>query len=129
LGLWAFTSTGDWFRLQWPDSWASIHITVKVAANCDVQALWDKKWIGSSLLWWCNNAAVIAILKSGWCKDELAMHFLRSLFFWLASFRVLMVGEHISGILNKPADALSRSNVSSFVSQVPYAYQQPTEVP
>jgi len=25
----AFTLTGDWFRLQWPDFWASIHITVK----------------------------------------------------------------------------------------------------
>jgi len=91
--------------------------------------LWGKKWIGSSLLYQCDNAAVVAILKLGWCKDELAMHLLRTLFFWLASFRLLIVEEHISGILNEPADALSHNNVSSFVSRVPYAHQQPTEVP
>ena len=28
-GCGAFTSPGEWFQLKWPDSWASIHITVK----------------------------------------------------------------------------------------------------
>ena len=56
------------------------------------------------------------------------MHLLRSLFFWLATFQVTIVGEHIPGCHNGPADALSRNNVSSFISQVPQAHQQPSEV-
>ena len=31
-GCGAFTSTEQWFQLQWPESWASVHITVKELA-------------------------------------------------------------------------------------------------
>ena len=105
----AYTSTGEWFMLQWP--------------------LWGRRWLGGSVVCRCNNAAVVAILKSGWCKDELAMHLLRSLFFWLAMFQVLVVAEHITGSCNGPADALSHNNAPSFMSQVPHACRQPSEVP
>ena len=57
------------------------------------------------------------------------MHLLRSLFFWLAMFQVSVVAEHIPGSCNGPADALSRNNTPSFMSQVPHACRQPSEVP
>ena len=28
----AFTSSGEWFQLQWPECWSSVHITVKQLA-------------------------------------------------------------------------------------------------
>ena len=70
-----------------------------------------------------NNAAVVVILKSCWCKDELAMHFLWCLFFWLATHQVKIVGKHLPGTHNGLGDALSHNNISSFMSQVPYTGQ------
>ena len=32
-GCGAFTSSGEWLQLQWPESWASVHITVKELAT------------------------------------------------------------------------------------------------
>ena len=76
----------------------------------------------------CDNAAVVAILNSGSSKEELAMHLMRSLFFFLASFNISLYGEHISGVENGPADALSRDNHLSFLSQVRSAHQRPTRI-
>ena len=86
-GCGAYTSTGEWFMLQWPLSWLRIHITVKELLPLVVWvAMWGKRWLGGSVVCCCDNAAVVAILKSGWCKDELAMHLLRSLSSsWLCS--------------------------------------------
>ena len=129
-GCGGYTSTGEWFMLEWPYSWKSIHITVKELLTIVMgAALWGKQWQGGSVVCRCDNAAVVAILKSGWCKDNMAMHLLRSLFFWLAMYQVSILNEHIPGVSNGPADALSRNNVSYFMSQVPIASQQPTEVP
>ena len=129
-GCGGYTSTGEWFMLEWPYSWKSIHITVKELLPIVMGvALWGKQWQGGSVVCRCDNAAVVAILKSGWCKGNLAMHLLRSLFFWLAMYQVSILSEHIPGASNGPADALSRNNVSYFMSQVPIASQQLTEVP
>jgi len=73
--------------------------------------------------------AVVAILKSGSSKDEWVMHLMRSLFFFLASYNVTVRGEHVPGVENGAADAFSRDNQSSFLTQVPTAHQEPTAIP
>ena len=73
--------------------------------------------------------AVGAILKFGSSKDERAMHLMRSLFFFLASYNVILLGDHIPGVENGIADALSRNNQPSFLTQVPTAHQEPTVLP
>ena len=129
-GCGGYTSTGEWFMLEWTYSWKSIHVTVKELLPIVMGvALCGKQWQGGSVVCRCDNAAVVAILKSGWCKDNMAMHLLRSLFFWLAMYQVSILSEHIPGANNGPANALSRNNVSYFMSQVPIASQQKTEVP
>ena len=50
--------------------------------------------------------AVVGILKSGISKDERAMHLIRSLFFFLVSYNVMLLGEHIPEVENGAADAL-----------------------
>ncbi len=44
-------------------------------------ALWEGRWHGRTIRCWCDNAAVVAILRSGPSKDVKAMHLMRSLFF------------------------------------------------
>jgi len=52
-----------------------------------------------------------------------------SLFFFLASHNVTMHAEHIRGVDNRAADALSRDNRQGFFLQVPQARQEPTAIP
>ena len=125
-GCGSYTSAGEWFMLEWPYAWRSIKELLPIVMGV---ALWGRQWQGGSVVCRCDNAALVAILKSGWCKDNLVMHLLRSLFFWLAMYQVTILSEHISGAINGPADALSQNNLAYFMSQVPSARQQPTEIP
>ena len=97
-GCGAFTSTGDWFQVQLPGSWDPVHITAKELLPIVIGvALWGEQWQGSSVQCWCDNAAVVAILKTGWSRDERVMHLMRSLFFLLAIHNMTLVGSHIAG--------------------------------
>ena len=129
-GCGAFSSTGYWFQLQWPGSWEKLHITIKELLPVVVGiAMWGSKWQGKTVRCRCDNAAVVAILNSGSSKDDRAMHLLRSLFFFLAIYDVSVFAEHIAGVENRAADALSRGNHQLFRSQVPAAKQEPSQVP
>ena len=116
-GCGAYLSTWAWFQLEWPKSWASTHITVKELLPLVLAiAMWGRQWH-------CDNAAVVAMLRSGWCKNEHTMHLLRSLFFFQASCHVSLVAEHIRGVKNGLADALSRNNHQKFLSCMSSACQ------
>ena len=132
-GLWgcgAFTASGKWFQFEWPDQWASIHITVKellpVVMSC---ALWGHRWKGESVLARSDNAAVVAIINSGRSKDKLVMHLMRCLFFFMARNEHTLVATHVEGKLNVAADALSRNRLSVFRQQVPTADAEPARIP
>ena len=56
------------------------------------------------------------------------MHLMCSLFFFLAKYNVTLRAEHIPGSENGAADALSRNNRLSFLSQVPSARGTPTQI-
>ena len=126
----AFNTRGEWFQLQWPQSWATVHITVKellpIVVAC---AVWGKQWRGMTIKHVCDNAAVVAILKSGKSKDRLAMHLVRCLFFFSAHFNIFLVAQHLPGRENVAADALSRDNLPLFYQQVPSATPHPTPIP
>ncbi len=77
----------------------------------------------------CDNAAVVAILRSGTSKDKLAMHLVRCLAFFKAEFGFTIVAEHLPGRLNIAADALSRDKLSHFFQICPKAPQTPVVIP
>ncbi len=65
--------------MKLPESRSSIHITVKELLPIVIGiGLWGRKWHGQTVRCLCDNAAVIAIIKSGRCKDERVMHLMRS---------------------------------------------------
>jgi len=129
-GCGGFSSLGHWFQLQWPESWKELHITVKVFSPVVLGVtLWGKQWCGTCIRCNCDNAAVVAILNSGSSKNERVMHFMRSLFFILARYNMIISAMHVPGVENGAADALSRNNLSSFLSQVPFAQKEATQIP
>ena len=132
-GTWGgagFNSQGQWFQLQWPSVWFSIHITIKELLPIVVaSAIWGKHWRGLTVKCVCDNAAVVAIINSGRSKDKLAIHLLRCLFFFAAEFNLFLFAQHLPGKYNVAADALSRNNVSLFFLQVPQAKKDPSTLP
>ena len=129
-GCGAFSSEGQWFQCMWSSSWASVHITVKellpVIMAC---ALWGMLWQGKTVHCRTDNAAVVAIINTGKSKDSLAMHLVRSLFFFSAKYNFRVYASHIAGKANTAADALPRNNLPLFIHQVPSAMSQPTPIP
>ena len=123
-GCGAYLSTGSWFQLEWPRSWADYHITVKEMLPIVLAtAMWGYQWRGKTVLCRCDNAAVVATIKSGWCKNKCVMHLLRSLYFFQAAYQVRLLTEHIKGSHNELADAISRNNHQKFLSKLTSAQQ------
>ena len=129
-GCGAFTETRQWFQSRWPTSWDKVHITSKELLPLVVSAaVWGSQWRGNTIRARCDNAAVVAIIRSGYSKDPLAMQLIRNLFFITAHYNLLIVTVHVPGVENVAADALSRDNLSLFRSQVRHAQPDPTVIP
>lgn len=121
-GCGAFSSLGWWFQCTWPDCWGSVHITCKellpIVVAC---AIWGRGWLGKKIECVTDNAAVVAIVNSGKSEDMLAMHLMRCLFFFTATWQITVHATHIPGKQNVAADALSRNNLPLFFQEVPMA--------
>ncbi len=128
-GCGAFTSTGEWLQLRWPSVWEEVHITVKELLPIMVAcATWGHCWRGRTVRCLCDNAAVVAILRSGTSKHPLAMHLMRCLFFFTAAYQIFLAPEHLPGKQNAAADSISRGNLSSFFQLVPTAHPHPAQL-
>ena len=126
-GCGAFTSTGQWFRYEWPGAWTDVHITAKELLPIGIAcALWGRSWQGQAVQCNCDNAAVVAIIRYGGSKHDLSMH-LMSLF--AARRAVSIIVDHIPGKNNVAADAISRGNLPLFFQQVPGAEKEQTPLP
>ena len=79
-GCGAFTSMGQWFRCEWQGAWTDVHITAKELLPIVIACtLWGRSWQGQAVQSYCDNAAVVAIIRSGGSKHDLSMHLMRSL--------------------------------------------------
>ena len=94
-GTWgcrAYTSTGFWFQLKFPDSWLELHITVKELLPIVLAvAVWGYLWTGKTVLCRCDKMAVVAIVNSGRSRMDRAMHLMRCLSFFMARWDVALV--------------------------------------
>ena len=108
----------EWLQFEWPEGWGGRNITLKeivpVVFAC---ATWGSSWRGALVTAHIDNTAAVAILNSGYSKEGQIMHLVRCLFFIMAHFQFSLVARHIPGSQNKLADAISRNNLQSFLSQ------------
>ncbi len=62
-GCGAYTCTGLWFQLKFPDSWSEIHNMVKeLLPIVMVVAVWGRLWKGATVSCRCDNMVVVAIV-------------------------------------------------------------------
>ena len=113
-----------WFQIQWPPAWAGVDIVVKELVPVVVAAaLWGRGWQHLHICFHSDNSAVVDILRKQSARDPQAHHLLRCFYFYSAFFQFEYSVEHVPGVLNTAADAISRNNLHLFSSLLPQATQ------
>ena len=116
--------SSSWLQLRWPESWADVNIAVKELVPIVVAAaIWGRQWYLHHVRFHSDNMAVVAILRTRSTRDAAALHLLRCLYFYTAYFQFEYTVEHVPGVLNTAADAISRDNITLFSSLFPQATQ------
>ena len=122
FGCGAYCITQGWFQLQWPRDWEQVHITAKELLPIVIAAsIWGHTWRRKRILFKSDNMAVVSILKTRTSRDNLLMHMLRCLSFYATFYAFDFESAHIPGTQNTAADAISRNNISLFLSIIPQA--------
>ena len=120
FGCGAFSISHGWFQLEWPASWQDTNIAAKELVPIVIAAaLWGDKWRRSCVCFKCDNMAVVEILRSRTARDPLLMHLLRCVVFYAAVFGFQLIANHVPGVMNTAADAISRNNTDLFLTLVP----------
>ena len=123
-GCGAVAQDTGWLQVPWPDSWNAIDIAAKELVPVVLAAaLWGPQWAGRHVRFHIDNMAVVEVLKTHTSRHPLMMHLLRCFAFYASYYRFHFSSQHIPGVLNVAADAISRNQVSlfsTFVSQVPF---------
>jgi hypothetical protein len=110
IGYGAFYNQ-EWFNGRWHDIQSTQSIAYKELFPVILAAhLWGHYWSQQHVLFRSDNEAVVAILNKRTSKVTDLMRLLRSLLHAAAHFSFLFSSEHIPGVHNSIADALSRFN-------------------
>ena len=116
---------GLWFPHQQHESIAYKELfPVVIAAH-----LWGPQWSKKHILFRSDNEAVVFILTSRSSKTPSLMRRLRSLLMAAARFHFTFSSQHIPGVQNPIADALSRFNWQEFRRLAPHAQPCPVPIP
>lgn len=126
-GAWYNT---HWFQLPWDATSVELPIAVKellpIILAC---AVWGRSWSGGLVHCHCDNQAVVASLRSRTSQNKHSQHMLRALAFIEARYDLILQPYYINTKHNVLADALSRNQLSVFLSKVPQADKGPSPPP
>ena len=112
--------TLGYVQLQWPEQWEEMDISVKeLIPVVLVAALWGRFWQGQHICFHSDNMAVASILHTRTAKSPQLMHQLRCFAFYCAYYHFHTSCVHVPGAMNMAADALSRNNLTLFLSLAP----------
>ncbi len=127
-GCGAYTGS-QWFQFRWPANMPECHIAAKEMIPVVMAAIvWGSAWSGGSVRFHCDNSAVVALLNSGSVRDASLMHLIRCLSFVSAKFNFVFSADHIRGVENGLADALSRDKLTVFLHTYPQAQKTPSRL-
>ena len=107
-GYGAFSNAGKWLQGEWQGKWKDEHIKAKellpLVMAC---ALWGSEWRNQMVLFRCDNAAVVDIIRAGRSRHTLCMHLMRSFSLFTAIRGITVTAVHLPGKDNVVADVLS----------------------
>ena len=119
-----------WFQVEWPTDWARVSIAAKELAPIVMAlSLWGPQWAGMQVCCLCDNMAVVAAVNKRSAKDPILSHLLRIVPFLTTILDITTTAQHLPGVQNTSADALSRNNLNLFLSLNPQASPIPAIIP
>ena len=124
-----------WFNGVWPtnlqmETNPDISIAFQELYPVVVAAiLWGQYWACKRILFYCDNQAVVHILNKGRSKSPAIMKLMRRLVITAGLHNFSFVAEHVPGVNNAIADALSRFQMPRFRKLAPHAQEQPCQLP
>jgi len=114
LGFEAYYNS-EWFTGAWVPSQADQSIAYKELFPVVVAShVWGPQWPRRHILFRCDNEAVVHILIARTSRVPCIMCLLRHLLSAAACFKFTFTSQHIPGIHNNIADALSRFHWQEF---------------
>lgn len=120
----------EWLQHTWEEEWRHQSIAAKelvpIAAAC---AVWGPTWRGEHVLVQCDNLAVVHVINAQSGRDKTVMHLLRCVHFFCAVYDFRLRAEHLPGLLNVRADAISRNKMQVFFKEVPSARRSSNPLP
>lgn len=112
-----------WFQFSWPPHWDKVDISTKELVPIAVAAaVWGPSWVGKHVRFHSDNAAVVACVQKRSAKSPPLVQLLRCISLYGAYYGFQISAEHVPGVVNVVADALSRDRadlVSPIISQIP----------
>ncbi|CAG2195976.1 unnamed protein product [Mytilus edulis] len=124
-----------WFYDKWPEELPSIKDYSESMAFLELYPivvaaiLWGKQWCGKKILFYCDNAATVHIIKKGRSKEPCIMKLMRRLTMCVVYNNFAVFSEHVPGASNIIVDALSRFQINKFRELAPEAEMDPTPCP
>lgn len=120
----------QWLQCPWGECWQEVNIAAKellpIVLAC---AVWGPCWQHKKVQVHCDNWAVVQVLNHLTSKDSMMLHLLRCLFFFCAHYDIQLRAQHLSGVHNSVADAVSRNHLQVFRELHPLAAPRPTPIP
>ena len=124
---------GHWAQGPWPEELhrtvAKNDITFKELFPIALSVLlWGEQWSNKKIMFHCDNAAVVTIINNQTSKSEATMHLVRLLVAECLYYNISFRSEHIPGLDNSIADAISRFQIYRFRELAPGADIEPTRI-
>ena len=110
-GCGGYLASGECLQLRYPEECKNTHIMVKELFPIIVgESILGRRWRGRYVGCRCDDITVVSIINSGSSRNDQAMQQMQSLFFFLASYKVTLKREHLLGVYNWEANAISRDD-------------------
>lgn len=127
--------SGRWFQGRWPNcmrvnvtsanSMARLELFPIVVASL----LWGHLWRGKRIMFFCDNKAVVHIIRKGRSRSDPVNHLMRILTLRSARSGFVISATYIASKDNDVSDALSRFQMRRFAALAPNADPVPTPIP
>ena len=129
IGYGAFIGR-NWFNGTWWTSQVEFSIAYKELFPIVIAAhIWGNSWEGKLVCFRSDNEAVVSIVNTRTSRVPCIMKLVRSLLMCAARFGFSFNAQHIPGLQNQIADALSQFNWQEFRHRAPEANLSPSPIP
>lgn len=126
---------GHWFQSRWPvgmrvyDSSTNSMARLELFPIVVASLLWGHIWRGKRIMFYCDNQAVVFIIRKGRSRSAPVNHLMRILTLSAARAGFVISATYIASKDNDISDALSRFQMERFAGLAPDADPSPTPIP